>query len=172
MISVQRGLARFDPNRSRLRNNTSFDTVATYHVPSFISCSSCVGSHLVVWMKNLKSNPLNGFSSRSSFIAFCAWTGSPPQNKPSAFGSGVQPLTYGQACNMSMAFTPPPLDIVGSSSLLAAMEGDDPAHHNGWIINAASGCGVKPSSSAASSSPADSNKVGGKSPIKLPVRLF
>ena len=41
MISVHRGFALLAPSLSLERNNTSFDTIAGYHTPSLISCSSC-----------------------------------------------------------------------------------------------------------------------------------
>ena len=103
---------------------------------------TCDGNQRVVWMKNLKSNPLSGFSSLSSFMASCACTGLPPQYSPSDIGRGTDPLTYGQAWTMSMALIPPPpppppTPLDGPPSFPTIFPpGDDPAHHSGWIMNA------------------------------------
>mmetsp|Transcript_1270 Transcript_1270/g.3161 ORF Transcript_1270/g.3161 Transcript_1270/m.3161 type:complete len:323 (-) Transcript_1270:588-1556(-) len=135
-------------------------------------------------MKNLKSKPLNGFSSRSSFMASCAWTGLPPQYSPSDMARGTDPFTYGHAWTMLMALTPSLPDGCPSSPMPPLPLGEDPAHQRGWIMNADNGWGEKPaeplslpSSSPPPSSPAAMgsavwNRLGGRSPIKFPVRRF
>mmetsp|Transcript_59349 Transcript_59349/g.145176 ORF Transcript_59349/g.145176 Transcript_59349/m.145176 type:complete len:202 (+) Transcript_59349:3621-4226(+) len=103
---------------------------------------------MVLWTKNLKSNPVKARPSTFVSNASWAWAGSPPQNIPSSVIC-CDPSTVGHKCSMSN----PVLTL------------SVPAHHRGWMQNFSRIGGGESSSSSGD---------GGcsKSPNKYPVRRF